>query len=60
MKYSGYISALKHFLISDTLSKRWIYHPRRQKQQAIAEEHLAALMETEISSNHTIELGLNP
>ena len=50
-----YISVLKHFLISDTLSKRWIYHPRRQKQQAIAEEHLAALMETEISSNHTLQ-----
>ena len=43
-----YASTLKHFLASDIQSKHWIYHPRRQKRQAAAEAHLAALIETKI------------
>ena len=46
---STYEIALKNFLASDIQSKRWLYHPRKQKCQAAAEARLAALLETEIS-----------
>ena len=40
---STYEIALKNFLASDIQSKRWLYHPRKQKRQAAAIENLLTI-----------------